>query len=435
MNPSEKGWLKKYLNYRKRRLQLNVHKELVEAALNEEEFLYRMVQPTGLMYGHPLRSMDDLHPRFVEWGEKERTKILFTESYIYCSIYTHHQLGITSTNRKEFIDQLINDLKSFYSQSFSRYSTIPKTLFGRKYNDYERLEYIIEHRISIRNDWNNFWTSFLQNSLLFFDLIYFMQWMQQDKKPDVSTLRQHRQQSRMTMLKLIAAAAHADKRVGKEEINLYNLFLHSSRLPPVQKKEARLYMEKGIHVKDIDFGVLDSWILKKYFLELAMLMIWADRNVSPVEIAFMRILAKRFDLSREELEHSMIAIESFVVEHWDQVHFLQQKQSYLVVSDRLIKRMGTIVRKNQKMIANEIQESRELVTLLAKSRKQSLTAVEKEKVREQLIDILKTIPTFTLFLMPGGFLTLPILLRIIPKHILYPSSFLDKDEEPEDETP
>lgn len=426
MNPGEKGWFKKYLNYRKRRLRLEEQRELVVAATNGEEFLYRMVQPTGLMYGHPLRFMDDVHPRFNEWDEKERTKILLVESYIHCSIYQFHSVNGQNKEKGQVFDQLVQDLKGFYSKTHARYAGVPKTIFGRKYNDFERIEYILEHRISIRNDWSNFWTSFLQNSLLFFDLIYFMQWQNVAEKTDIQQLKAHRRQSRMTLLKLIAAAAHSDKRVGKEEIALYRYFLNSARLPPKQKKEARIYMEEGVHLKDVEFGVLNSWILKKYFLELAMLMIWADRNVSPVEIAFMRILAKRLELSREELEHSMIAIEGFVVEHWDQVHFLQQKQSYQVVSERFVKRMGMVVRKNQKMIANEIQESRELVTLLAKARKQPLTAEEKEKVREQLIDILKTIPTFTLFLLPGGFLTLPILLKIIPKHILYPSSFLEE---------
>ncbi|RMG23386.1 MAG: hypothetical protein D6730_14555 [Bacteroidetes bacterium] len=425
MKPGDKGWLRRYLNYRKRRLHLEQQVQLASAAQNAEEFLYRMVQPTGLMYGYPLRAMDEVHPRFREWDEKERTKILFTESCIHCGIYVYNKKNLLASSKQLVFEQLVHDLRTFYSRTYSRYATVPKTLFGRKYNELERLEYILEHRISIRNDWSNFWTSFLQNSLLFFDLIYFMQWLSAEDKPDMQQIRQHRQLTRMTLLKLIAAAAHSDKRVGREELNLYNFFLHSARLPPVQKKEARIFMEKGIHITDIDFSVLDSWILKKYFMELAILMIWADRNVSPVEIAFMRILAKRFELPREELEHSMIAIEGFVVEHWDQVHFLQQKQSYQVVSSRFVRRMGMIVRKNQKMIAQEIQESRELVSLLAKSRKKALTAAEREKVREQLIDILKTIPAFALLLLPGSFLTLPILLRIIPKHILYPSSFLE----------
>ncbi|MEM8901937.1 MAG: hypothetical protein AAGC85_27770 [Bacteroidota bacterium] len=65
--------------------------------------------------------------------------------------------------------------------------------------------------------------------------------------------------------------------------------------------------------------------------------------------------------------------------------------------------------------------------LLAKSAKTELTPFEKEKVRAQLIDILKTIPAFALFMMPGGFLTLPILFRILPKQLLFPSSFIDDD--------
>jgi hypothetical protein len=111
------------------------------------------------------------------------------------------------------------------------------------------------------------------------------------------------------------------------------------------------------------------------------------------------------------------------------------KQNYWIVSERLIRRLRQLVVKNQRMIALEVQESKELVYLLGKSTRQELTAVEKEKVRAQLLDILRTIPAFTLFMLPGAMITLPVLLRIIPKHVLYPSSFLPPKEEEDDEEP
>ena len=46
---------------------------------------------------------------------------------------------------------------------------------------------------------------------------------------------------------------------------------------------------------------------------------------------------------------------------------------------------------------------------------------EKKKVRRQLLDICKTIPSLTIFLLPGGSLLLPILIKFIPQ--LLPSSF------------
>ena len=59
--------------------------------------------------------------------------------------------------------------------------------------------------------------------------------------------------------------------------------------------------------------------------------------------------------------------------------------------------------------------------LLSQSTFRELTKDEKIKVREQLLDICKTIPSLTIFLIPGGSLLLPILIKYIPS--LLPSAF------------
>ena len=51
-----------------------------------------------------------------------------------------------------------------------------------------------------------------------------------------------------------------------------------------------------------------------------------------------------------------------------------------------------------------------------------------KKIKKQLLDICKSIPSLTIFLLPGGSLLLPILIKFIPT--LLPSSFnenLDND--------
>ena len=52
---------------------------------------------------------------------------------------------------------------------------------------------------------------------------------------------------------------------------------------------------------------------------------------------------------------------------------------------------------------------------------QAAAIYEKIKVKEQLLDICKTIPSLTIFLIPGGSLLLPILIKYIPS--LLPSAF------------
>jgi hypothetical protein len=65
----------------------------------------------------------------------------------------------------------------------------------------------------------------------------------------------------------------------------------------------------------------------------------------------------------------------------------------------------------------ELQGSEDIMALLRKARSNELTLEEKEKMRKELIQILKTIPTFVIISLPQKFLTLPILLKILPKNL------------------
>ena len=72
------------------------------------------------------------------------------------------------------------------------------------------------------------------------------------------------------------------------------------------------------------------------------------------------------------------------------------------------------IQKNKKRLAKELEESKELVFLIKKSIAQNLSEEEKKKVKEQLLDICKAIPAFTIFMLPGGALLLPLLIKSIP---------------------
>jgi hypothetical protein len=90
----------------------------------------------------------------------------------------------------------------------------------------------------------------------------------------------------------------------------------------------------------------------------------------------------------------------------------------------VVDRISFVVKKNKDSLLQEIRESKELFELVERSKKESLTEEEKEKVRIQMIDVLKTIPAFVIIALPGTFLTLPILLKILPKEA-FPTSFQD----------
>jgi hypothetical protein len=88
-----------------------------------------------------------------------------------------------------------------------------------------------------------------------------------------------------------------------------------------------------------------------------------------------------------------------------------------------------LIVRNKNRLVKEIIQSKELMVLLAYSTTRDLDAKEKKKVKKQLLDICKTIPSLTIFLLPGGSLLLPILIKFIPT--LLPSAFnenLDENE-------
>ncbi|MGG8496896.1 LETM1 domain-containing protein [Tenacibaculum sp. TC6] len=82
---------------------------------------------------------------------------------------------------------------------------------------------------------------------------------------------------------------------------------------------------------------------------------------------------------------------------------------------------------NKKRLAKELQESKELIFLIKKSLTTSLTDEEKKKVKDQTLDICKAIPAFTVFMLPGGALLLPLLIKLIPD--ILPSAFREDDSE------
>ena len=221
------------------------------------------------------------------------------------------------------------------------------------------------------------------------------------------------------------AASYADSALQDEEKELFGQLLESVQISEKRRNYLGQLLKTGHSLDSIDLSTIDEWILQKYFLELAILFVWADQIVTEEEKVFIGKLGKKLGFDNEEIERSMAAIESFVVANWGKVSFLQEKNNFNVISEQFIKRISKVVNKNKQMISTEIRESKELMQLLMKSTKEDLTPEEQIMVRNQLIDILKILPTFVIIALPGSFLTLPLLMKILPDSAL-PSAFRKK---------
>ncbi len=83
-----------------------------------------------------------------------------------------------------------------------------------------------------------------------------------------------------------------------------------------------------------------------------------------------------------------------------------------------------LISKNKKCLAKELKQSKEAVFLIKKATHTSLSEDEKEKIKIQLLDICKSIPAFAVFMLPGGALLLPLLIKFIPD--ILPSAFREE---------
>ncbi len=419
MNPGSKGWLKEYLEFRQELLQ-----ELTSDGRkfsHPDHSLYRLVQPMGLMYGQPVNTFD--HPDSRDWDEKDRMKILLAESLISSSLLFHDKPVSNADELSAVTLKTLEAITNFYNHVFPELATPTKTLFGKKKTSLELAERILEKRIERTAEFNlNFWTQFFHNSLLFLDIFIFGQWIHTNADKIVSDFfKYEREELRTSLVRIMAAAAHANRIVEFEERKLLEYFLHSAQLTPEKKKECQEIFEKGISVEEINLPTNNSWILKKYFLEMAILTVWADKKIEDIELIFLKRMSDNLGFSEDDLENSMIAIEGFILEHWEELNHLQNKKNYQEVSEEFIRRMAKITDKNRNRLLKEAKESEELMSLLFHARSEELNDDQKQRLRKLLIDVLRVIPTFVIISLPQRFLTLPILMQILPKNFIVES--------------
>jgi hypothetical protein len=162
---------------------------------------------------------------------------------------------------------------------------------------------------------------------------------------------------------------------------------------------------------------------KYYVLDLACMASWTDKTIEKKEELFLIDLSTDLQIDTIYIKQSIKTVNRFYMLHKDEIALLNTNnlaKSFYNNSSKMVKKL--IVR-NSKRLYQELKDSKELMVLLTQSTKRDLTPKEQKKVQEQLLDIFKSIPSLAIFLLPGGALLLPLVVKFIPK--LLPSAFDD----------
>lgn len=417
MNPGKKGWLKDYITFRKEFIREYTDEAGYHSAYPDQS-LYRLLQPTGLMYGQNIGTWDPVLSS--NWSDKEKLKVLLAECFVSSSLLFNKENIITSADFEHLINKTIENICGFYNSIFPEVATSSKTLFGQQRSSTEVAEIILEKRVekSAKFD-KSFWSRFFHNSLLFLDIFFFGQWIHTKSDKIVADFfKSEKEVLRFSAVKILAAAAHSNEKIESEERALFDSFLAGANLKGEKRKEAIQIFNKGVSVYELDLPQSNSWILKKYFLELAILTMWADKVVEDQERGFLLELSNYLELQEEDVENSLIAIEGFVLGHWEHLDYLKGKQDYNRVSEQFISRLSRIAERNKARLVREIKDRKVLMDLFKKARHSQLNDREQESASYELVHVMKTIPAFMVASLPQNFLTLPILLKILPKDII-----------------
>lgn len=412
VNPSNRGWLTNYLEYRKSIFQSFLDETASDS--HPEQSMYRLLRPTGIMYGHPIATNEG-----QDLSKLNKLKLLLAESLISGSLIYHHQEIDSEDDFSDVVMRTVHNIGDFYNKVYPELSVSNRTFLGKKKSPLEIAEKILEKRVmQTESNHDNFWVSFFDNIILFLDIYFFGRWMHTSSEKTIAEFfMQEKEELRFSIVKVMAAAAHANKNIEEEEQALFDFFLKSSHLLSSQKAEAKKSFEQGVHLGDIYLPSHNSWLLKKFFLELAILTAWVDRKLEESELIFLREFTKKLGFYEEDLEISLLAVEGFILENWDQLKDLQSGHVLDEIGSEYLQRIKTTTDRNAIQINNKLKNDTKLTQLLIKSRDEKLTNEEEKLLHDGLIDVLKAVPTFVVIGLPSSYLTLPMLLKILPNDL------------------
>lgn len=409
---NKKGWFKEFIDYRKQRFSSGA----IHVTRHHDMSLYNILQPTGLLYGTPVEKTEGQHS---ESDEQEKLEFLLAESLVNSLLVFRENKTKTESEFKDVIDDTPHLIQSFYSEVFPEYAVSSSSFFGKKKGIFEVCEKIIHNRIYNRpGNGHNFWTHLFYNSLIFLDIYLFTQWINlKSEKIVTDFFREEKEELRLTVIKIIAGAAHANDIVELAERKMFDILLKCAQLSKEREKRAISFLTDGVLMEEIDLPKNNSWLLKKFFLEMAILMVWADREIDKNEWKFLQRFSEHLGFFTDDLEKSMIAIEGFLLSHWEEIELLSENQNPDSINADYIKKISFLANRNEAKILSQIDESEPLQRLITRFVDGDSTNEDNIRLRDLLFGILQNLPSLKSVTLPTSIFTLSTLFKVLPKSI------------------
>ncbi len=390
INPSINGWIDKFFIELKLEVTTNF----------DANSFYLDTRKTGFIFGY-ITSIDSSPKIDIEnllTNEISKIALLNTLFKVYC-------LNAKNCNHDDFIKKVV----AFYNQIDNEGFSILKKILPKNHPS-QHLEAFINERVKTNENIINKNFSFLiTNALLFVDVLAFNQYLINDKIPE-----KYLKKIEETLLSIVSLALKTKS----------NKLIHDDLLIKFFEASVRYTKFSDIgnqNLENLNLSYFVNDLEKKYFIDLAGLSLWSDGIVAKNEAYFLYKLAEIMQVSDSFVTQSIVDANDFITTNKEQIPYFKNSNPVKNFYDQTTQTVVKLILRNKKRLVKEISESKELMVLLAKSTQRDLDDKEKKKVKAQLLDICKSVPSLTIFLIPGGSLLLPILIKFIPQ--LLPSSF------------
>jgi hypothetical protein len=397
INPSAPGWVNKFLKNN------SFHPESTHFSLLD---FYLQLRTNGFIYGHivGISTIELFHQN--KWTVEEKSKLS-----LLIALHQIHQIEHNLSSNDDFLSKITE----FYNHLYDRKQNFFTKLLPSDKPEV-KLEKIIENRVQTNSNFisKNF-SHIVTNALLFMDVLAFHYFLNGGQKP-----QNYLQEIESLLLAVVSNALHSKKQKTTYDDLLIKLFEASFRYSKFSDSSFK-------NIQMIDFELINTVLQKYYLLDMAVMAIWSDAVQDENETHFILELGEKLKISTQEIQKSMEDMRLFVKAYHDEIPYFNYSNPIKHFYDNASETVYKIMIRNKRRLTQEIMESGELVKLLAISTTRDLNSKEKKKVKTQLLDICKTVPSLTIFLLPGGSLLLPILIKFIPQ--LLPSSFNENLED------
>jgi hypothetical protein len=391
INPSANGWIDKFF------------------AENREHFIdfqgdylafYESCRKTGFIYGYVVNFQLKENLNTTKWSYDEITKVGFLNT-----LFSIYSLENKDANSKDFISAVYQFYNIIQPENLS---FIKKMLPEGSHSS--RLEKVIDDRIQTnQNSITKNFSHIITNALLFIDVLAFHSYL---KNKELAS--DYLKNVESDCIKIVSLALKTKVNKTKYDELLVKLFENSIRYTKFSNIDS-------IEFSDIKLLKYTELLEKLYLLDIAQMALWSDEKLEEHEVVFLKNINTDLNLEEIILQKSISAINSFINQYKAEIPFFNYSNPIKHFYEQANKNVTKLIIRNKDRLTKEIKESGELMQLLAKSTTKDLSKEEKKKVKKQLLDVCKTIPSLTIFLLPGGSLLLPILIKFIPQ--LLPSAF------------